>query len=65
MPSPVHRNRISDFEMINQDPSLKNYEWYIRKLNDHYKKILHDIEYNEQYLPNFTQSYEAMDVSFT
>ena len=38
MPPPVHRNRISDYEMINQDPSLKNYEWHIRKRNDIIKK---------------------------
>ena len=48
--------------MINQDPSLKNYEWHIRKRNDHYKKILHDIVSNEQSLPNFAQSYETMGV---
>ena len=41
--------------MINKDPTLKNYEWHIRKCNDHYKKILHDIESIEQSLPHFTQ----------
>jgi len=52
-PPPIQRNRISEFEIINQDPSLKYYEWHIRKRNDHYKKILHYIVSNEQSLPNF------------
>ena len=29
--------KISEFELINQDPSLKNYEWAIKRRMDHYK----------------------------
>ena len=48
--------------MINQDPSLKNYEHFIRRRNYHFNKILHDIESNEQSLVNFAKSYENMGV---
>ena len=54
--------RISQYDLINQDPSLKNYEWCIRRRNDHFNKILHDIESNEQSLSHFAKSYENMGV---
>ena len=56
------RKRISEYDMINQDPSLKNYEWCIKRRNDHFKKTLHEIEKNEQSLRHFAQSYETMGV---
>ena len=61
-PNQPERKRISQYEMINQDPSLKNYEHFIRRRNDHFNKILHDIESNEQSLVNFAKSYENMGV---
>ena len=56
------RRRISEFDLINQDPTLKNYEHFIRKRVDHYKRKLHEIESNEQSLVNFSKSYEKMGV---
>ena len=38
--------KISEFEVINQDPSLKNYEWAIKRRMDHYKNQLSQIEGN-------------------
>ena len=61
-PKPTNRKRISSYEIINQDPSLKNYEWAIKKRNDHFNKTLHEIESNEKSLSNFAQSYENMGV---
>ena len=57
-----NRPKISQFEMINQDPSLKNYEWCIRRRYDHYKRVLGELERNEQSLVNFAKSYETMGV---
>ena len=54
--------KISEYELINQDPSLKPYEWCIKRRNDHFKKTLHEIESNEKSLINFSQSYETMGV---
>ena len=52
--------KISEFEMINQDPSLKNFEWCIRRRNDHFKRQLYQIESNEKSLENFANSYKEM-----
>ena len=62
-PKPQYNtNKISEFELINQDPSLKNYEWCIRRRNDHFKRILYEIEKNEKSLQNFALSYNDMGV---
>ena len=64
---PQHDNyepkKISDFELINQDPSLKNYEWAIRRRVDHYKNQLNQIEVNEKSLENFANSYKTMGLN--
>ena len=52
--------KISEFELINQDPSLKNYEWAIKRRMDHYYNILNQIEQNEKSLENFANSYKTM-----
>mgnify|MGYP004444225747 FL=1 len=46
--------------MINQDPSLKNYEWCIRRRNDHFKRQIKQIEENEKSLENFANSFKEM-----
>ena len=56
------KKKISNFEMINQDPSLKSYEWSIRRRNEHFRKKLAELERNEQSLVNFAKSYETMGV---
>ena len=48
--------------MINQDPSLKQYEWCIKHRNEHFKKTLNEIEKNEKSLKDFALSYENMGV---
>ena len=56
------KTKISEYEMINQDPSLKTYEWHIKRHNDHYKRILSEIEKNEKTLKDFANSYENIGV---
>ena len=56
------KKKISEYELINQDPSLKPYEWCIKRRNDHFKKTLHEIESNEKSLIDFAKSYETMGV---
>ena len=36
--------KLSKFELINQDPSLKSYEWAIERRCNHYKDQLNQIE---------------------
>ena len=52
--------KISEFDLINQDPYLKNYEWCIKRRNEHFKNLLHQIESNEKSLENFANSYQNM-----
>jgi hypothetical protein len=52
--------KISEFDLINQDPYLKNFEWCIKRRNEHFKSILHQIESNEKSLENFSNSYQNM-----
>ena len=52
--------KISEFDLINQDPYLKNFEWAIKRRNEHFKNILHQIESNEKSLENFSNSYQNM-----
>ena len=52
--------KISEFDLINQDPYLKNYEWAIKRRNEHFKNLLHQIESNEKSLENFADSYKNM-----
>ena len=51
---------ISEFELINQDPSLKNYEWNIKHRVEHFKRQLETIEKNEKSLIDFANSYKHM-----
>ena len=39
--------KISDFDLINQDPSLKNYEWNIKHRLEHFHHQIELIEKNE------------------
>ena len=50
----------SEFELINQDHSLKSFEWCIKRRNEHFKNQLHQIETNEESLENFANSYKKM-----
>ena len=52
--------KISEFDLINQDPYLKNFEWCIKRRNEHFKNLLHQIESNEKSLDNFANSYQTM-----
>ena len=40
--------KISDFDVINQDLSLKNYEWNIKHRLDHFHNQIEQIEKNEK-----------------
>lgn len=57
--------KVSDFEMINQDPSLKQYEGAIQHRNDLFKKQLEEIEKNETSLEAFSQSYKKLGLNKT
>ena len=59
-PQPEGPKKISEFDLINQDPYLKNYEWAIKRRNEHFKNLLHQIESNEKSLENFADSYKNM-----
>ena len=52
--------KISEYDLINQDPYLKNFEWCIKRRNEHFKNLLHQIESNEKSLENFADSYKNM-----
>ena len=52
--------KISEYDLINQDPYLKNFEWCIKRRNEHFKNLLHQIESNEKSLQNFADSYKNM-----
>ena len=52
--------KLSKFELINQDPSLKSYEWAIERRCNHYKDQLNQIEKNEKSLEEFASSYKTM-----
>ena len=52
--------KISEYDLINQDPYLKNFEWCIKRRNEHFKNLLHQIESNEKSLENFSNSYKNM-----
>ena len=52
--------KISEYDLINQDPYLKNFEWCIKRRNEHFKNLLHQIESNEKSLENFANSYQNM-----
>ena len=52
--------KISEYDLINQDPYLKNFEWCIKRRNEHFKNLLHQIESNEKSLENFSNSYKSM-----
>ena len=52
--------KISEFELINQDHSLKSFEWSIKRRNEHFKNQLRQIESNEESLENFSNSYKKM-----
>ena len=57
---PEGPKKISEFDLINQDPYLKNFEWAIKRRNEHFKNLLHQIESNEKSLENFSNSYQNM-----
>ena len=59
-PPPEGPKKISEFDLINQDPYLKNFEWCIKRRNEHFKNLLHQIESNEKSLDNFANSYQTM-----
>ena len=52
--------KISDFDLINQDPSLKNYEWNIKHRLEHFYHQIEKIEKNEKSLMDFAHSYKNM-----
>ncbi|MCQ2973134.1 MAG: alpha amylase C-terminal domain-containing protein, partial [archaeon] len=52
--------KISEFEMINQDHSLKSFEWCIKRRNEHYRRLLEQIESNEGSLLKFSEAYKTM-----
>ena len=52
--------KISEFDVINQDPSLKNYEWNIKHRLDHFHNQIEQIEKNEKSLMDFAHSYKTM-----
>ena len=56
----LDNSKISEFELINQDHSLKSFEWCIKRRNEHFKNQLHQIESNEESLENFANSYKKM-----
>ena len=57
---PETSKKISEFDLINQDPYLKNFEWAIKRRNEHFKRQLRQIESNEVSLENFAHSYQQM-----
>ena len=61
-PVQPQRIKISEYDIINQDPSLKDYEWCIKRRNEHFKRTLNEIERNEKSLIDFARSYETMGV---
>jgi 1,4-alpha-glucan branching enzyme len=58
--APIYNSKISEFELINQDHSLKSFEWCIKRRNEHFKNQLRQIESNEGSLENFANSYKKM-----
>lgn len=52
--------KISDFDLINQDPSIKNYEWNIKHCLEHFHHQIELIEKNEKSLMDFAHSYKNM-----
>ena len=54
--------KISNFEMINKEPSLLNYESFIQKRISHFEKQLKEIEKNEGSLESFSHSYLNMGI---
>ena len=52
--------KISEFDVINQDPSLMNYEWNIKHRLDHFHNQIEQIEKNEKSLMDFAHSYKTM-----
>lgn len=57
---PEKPTKISEYDLINQDPYLKNFEWAIKRRNEHFKNQLKQIETNEVSLENFANSYQQM-----
>lgn len=57
--------KVSDYELINQDPSLKQYEGTIKHRNDLFKKQLEEIEKNEGSLEAFAQGYKQLGLNKT
>ena len=53
-------HKVSKYELINQDPSLKPFEWAIDRRVNHFKRQLEQIEKNEKDLVEFARSYETM-----
>ena len=54
--------KISFYEIINKDPSLLNFESFIKNKVEHFHKQLKEIEKNEGSLESFSKSYENMGV---
>ena len=57
-----NKHKISKYDVINQDPSLKRYEWAIRNRCEHFKKKLNEIAKNENSILDFANSYKEMGV---
>ena len=61
----VESHKLSEYEVINQDPYLKPYESRIRDRVNAMKQIISDIEKNEGSFIEFCQSYRKMGLYAT
>ena len=57
------KQKLTPYDLINNDPSLKDYESYIKERNVSYSQRLMEIEMKENSLENFSKSYEYMGVN--
>jgi hypothetical protein len=57
--------KISEFEVINQDPYLKPYEGRIKERVEKFKQVIKDIETNEGDFYEFCRGYKKMGLQIT
>jgi hypothetical protein len=60
-----HVKKISEFEVINQDPYLKPYESKIKERVERFKQVIKEIETNEGDFIEFCRSYKKMGIHVT
>ena len=59
----ITNNKLSQYEIINQDGYLKPFEYHIKKRMDTYKALLSKIEKNEGSLIDFSQGYKKLGLN--